>query len=67
VMGFANESFDEHITPSLSSIDQQTKKMGEAAFKLLMDLIADPEAVDVLSKSIILPPNPVYRESSRRG
>ena len=39
VVGFANESFDEHITPSLSSIDQQTVEMGKEAFNLLKSLI----------------------------
>ncbi len=39
VIGFANESFDEYITPSLSSMDQQTVLMGKEAFKLLLDLI----------------------------
>jgi LacI family transcriptional regulator len=39
VIGFANELFDEHITPSLSSIDQQTILMGNEAFKLLLELI----------------------------
>jgi LacI family transcriptional regulator len=37
----ANEPFGEHKTPSLSSINQQTIKMGDAAFGLLLDLIND--------------------------
>ena len=34
IIGFANESFGEYITPSLSTVDQQTIKMGEAAARL---------------------------------
>ena len=40
VIGFANESFGEHITPSLSTVDQQTVQMGKEAMGLLMDIIA---------------------------
>jgi len=39
IIGFANESLDEHITPTLSSIDQQTIQMGREAFKMWLDLI----------------------------
>jgi len=41
VMGFDNEAFDEHITPSLSSIDQQTVLMGKEDFALLLIIIDD--------------------------
>ncbi|HEU4553028.1 MAG TPA: LacI family DNA-binding transcriptional regulator [Chitinophaga sp.] len=68
VVGFANESFGEHITPSLSSIDQQTVQMGKEAFKLLLELIEEGgEAVKHNTKSrIILEPVPVFRQSSQR-
>jgi LacI family transcriptional regulator len=68
VIGFANESFDEHITPSLSSIDQQTVQMGKEAFRLLMELIENNIVTDQLTKSsIILQPVPIFRESSRKN
>ncbi|MVT11117.1 LacI family DNA-binding transcriptional regulator [Chitinophaga tropicalis] len=68
VIGFANESFDEHITPSLSSIDQQTVQMGKEAFRLLMELIADGESTGVQTRSkIVLEPVPRYRQSSQRS
>ncbi|MGN6618696.1 MAG: LacI family DNA-binding transcriptional regulator, partial [Ilyomonas sp.] len=41
VIGFCNEAFCEHITPSLSSVDQQTVQMGKEAFTLLLELIND--------------------------
>lgn len=62
VVGFANESFDEHITPSLSSIDQQTVQMGKEAFKLLMELINEGE----VKSRVVLDPVPIYRQSSMR-
>jgi LacI family transcriptional regulator len=67
VVGFANESFDEHITPSLSSIDQQTVQMGKEAFKLLMELIEDKGDIKALKRSkVVLEPVTVFRQSSVR-
>lgn len=67
VIGFANEAFDEHITPSLSSIDQQTILMGKEAFRLLLDLINDKNINHVKKRNIILEPLPKFRESSQRS
>ena len=39
IIGFANEGFGEHITPSLSTIDQQTVNMEKEAFSLMLNLI----------------------------
>ncbi|MBS1577193.1 MAG: LacI family DNA-binding transcriptional regulator [Bacteroidetes bacterium] len=66
IIGFANEDFDEHISPTLSSIDQQTVQMGREAFSMLLALIeGDKSQVNIKSK-IILEPIPYYRESSVR-
>jgi LacI family transcriptional regulator len=65
VIGFANESFGEHITPTLSTIDQQTVAMGKNSFELLMKLMNNGiNGTD--EKKIVLEPIPVLRESSRR-
>ena len=66
VIGFANESFGEHITPSLSSVDQQTVQMGKEALGLLIDIINTKERkVNVLVREkIILEPLLYFRESS---
>jgi LacI family transcriptional regulator len=66
VIGFANESFDEHITPSLSSIDQQTVQMGKEAFQLLMELIEDKGDVLQARTSVVLEPVAIFRQSSTR-
>lgn len=67
VIGFANENFGEHITPSLSSVDQQTVEMGKAAMGLLMDIIAKNEGNNeiVLREKIVLEPLFYFRESSK--
>ncbi len=66
VIGFANELFDEHITPSLSSIDQQTVLMGKEAFKLLLELIYDKEEVQLKKVNVVLEPIAHFRESSMK-
>jgi len=65
IIGFANEGFGEHITPTMSTIDQQTVQMGKESFNLLMQLINNsgdrpPE------QKIVLDPIPVFRNSSLR-
>jgi len=64
VIGFANESFCEHITPSLSSIDQQTVQMGKEAFTLLLEMINDKHAEQIKKSKVVLEPLPYFRESS---
>jgi LacI family transcriptional regulator len=64
VIGFANEAFDEHLTPSLSSIDQQTIKMGREAFTLLLEIISNPNIHSSTKKKVVLEPVPRFRESS---
>ena len=66
VIGFANESFGEHITPSLSSVDQQTVQMGREALGLLMDIIAinEKQSGIAIKEKIMLHPVLYARESS---
>lgn len=67
VIGFANESFDEHITPSLSSIDQQTVEMGKEACRLLMELIEGNGVVSTQARTkVVLEPVARFRQSSQR-
>ncbi|HVB04467.1 MAG TPA: LacI family DNA-binding transcriptional regulator [Chitinophagaceae bacterium] len=66
VVGFAAEMFGEHITPSLSTIDQQTILMGSEATKLLLEIISGKEPALNNNKKIILQPLPIFRSSSQR-
>ena len=65
VFGFANELFAEHITPSLSSVDQQTIMMGKEAMSLLLSII-DAKKGQPACKSITLNPVLCTRESSQK-
>lgn len=66
VIGFANEAFGQYITPSLSSVDQQTARMGEAAAKLFFDLIEKKIPAKAAPRQLVLEPVLVYRESTAR-
>lgn len=66
VIGFANESFGQYITPSLSSIDQQTTKMGEEVAKLFLKLNKNQKFYENAPEEIILDPILIERESSLR-
>jgi LacI family transcriptional regulator len=65
LIGFANEAFSEFITPSLSTVDQQTIKMGEEAARLFFELSARKDFYELVIKKV-LEPLPIYRESSLR-
>ena len=66
VIGFANESFDEFISPALSSVDQQTVQMGKEAFNLLMGIIQNRDGMTNVreNEKIVLEPILCYREST---
>ena len=66
VFGFANELFGEHITPTLSTIDQQTIMMGKESFELLQQIIENKNE-NALEKKVVLNPVPIFRESSQRN
>jgi LacI family transcriptional regulator len=64
VIGFANEFFGEYITPSLSTVDQQTIKMGKSAIELLVDIIEKKEKH--VQQKVMLDPLLIVRQSSLR-
>ena len=67
IIGFANETFSAYITPPLSSIDQQTKKMGEEAAKLFIKLWENKKLNQAIPHKIILNPILIQRESSMKN
>ncbi|MFT4024597.1 MAG: LacI family DNA-binding transcriptional regulator [Flavihumibacter sp.] len=65
LIGFANEAFGEFITPSLSTVNQQTVKMGEEAAKLYFDSLRKG-GNHLHPRKMVLEPELIIRESSRR-
>ena len=64
IIGFANEAFGEYLTPSLSTVNQQTVYMGEEAARLFFDVIAKGDIYQHGARKIILQPELICRESS---
>ena len=67
VIGFANELFGEHITPTLSTVDQQTIQMGRSALNLLLNIIEKKGIESHAKKKVVLDPLLICRESSVRN
>lgn len=66
LIGFANEAFGEYITPSLSTVNQQTVKMGEEAAKIFFELLDGEKDIIQSTKKLVLDSVLVCRESSMR-
>jgi LacI family transcriptional regulator len=64
VIGCGNLHFDRSLRVPLSSVDQQSRAIGERASKLVLSLIEAKRPAQ--PKSILLEPNIVPRESTRR-
>lgn len=66
IIGFAAEAFGEYLTPSLSTVNQQTVKMGEEAAKLFFEQQQKIDAVPHKPRKLVLEPVLICRESSQR-
>jgi LacI family transcriptional regulator len=64
IVGFANEAFGEYLTPSLSSVNQQTVRMGEEAAKLFFEGLGKPNIHKEKPRKIVLEPELICRQSS---
>jgi LacI family transcriptional regulator len=67
VVGFANELFGEHITPTLSTVDQQTIRMGKSALSLLLNIIEGKGIDNHTKQKVVLEPLLICRDSSDRN
>lgn len=65
VVGFSNESFTSLVTPSLTTIDQQTNMMGRTAAELFYQHIKSKDN-NIEPQKKVLEPKLIIRESSLR-
>jgi len=65
VFGFADETFSQLVTPSLSTIDQHSIELGRKAAELYFQRICQQEAPPV-TETIVIPSDIRIRQSSRR-
>ncbi|MDB5278737.1 MAG: LacI family transcriptional regulator [Ferruginibacter sp.] len=67
IIGFANEPFGEYITPSLSTVNQQTVQMGEEAAKLFFDAQEKKGEANASPFKLVLQPELICRQSSQKN
>jgi LacI family transcriptional regulator len=65
VVGFANEPYASVLEPPLSSVDQHSKEIGQAAARLIFDEI-NQKSGTFISKRIMLTPDLIIRKSSQK-
>ncbi|PXY46741.1 LacI family DNA-binding transcriptional regulator [Flavobacterium hydrophilum] len=65
VFGYANEPFTEIVTPSVSTVDQNSEKVGYEAAMLYFDHILNKESSEIITK--IIESDLIIRTSSRRN
>lgn len=66
VMGFSNETFSAFITPSLSTIDQQSNKMGTESANMFLKMIKGKVSYNK-AEHIVLEPLLVERQSTEKS
>jgi LacI family transcriptional regulator len=64
IVGFANETFGEYLTPSLSTVNQHTVRMGEEAAGLFFDVLNKKRFIKAPPVKLVLEPELMIRESS---
>ena len=67
VIGFANEAFGQYLTPSLSTVNQQTVHMGEEAAKLFFEFSGKLEEYKSNPRQLVLEPVLICRESTLKN
>lgn len=65
VVGFSNETFTSLVSPSLSTVNQQSKKIGELTAKVFLNKIQNINKINTPTKNM-LTPELIVRESSLR-
>nr|WP_236676377.1 substrate-binding domain-containing protein [Chryseolinea lacunae] len=67
IVGFSNEELTKHITPSLTTVDQFSEAMGQAAAELLLDQISCiHKGQEAVSQRRVFIPKLIVRDSTRR-
>ena len=66
LVGFSNEAFTELTEPQISSVDQCCGQMGQTAVRLLLQMFQRGAGRPAASRSVVLKPKLLVRESSRR-
>lgn len=67
IVGFSNEKFTSFVTPTITSVEQHSRKLGEIAAQIFLDQISEDREDDKkLPQKVILTPELIVRESSQK-
>ncbi|WP_082773884.1 LacI family DNA-binding transcriptional regulator [Hymenobacter sp. PAMC 26628] len=66
VTGFSNEMFTSFTEPMLTTVDQRCEQMGQAAARLLLEILGEKRQ-NVSPRRVLLQPDLLVRASSQRG
>ena len=66
IIGFANEAFGEYLSPSLSTVNQQTVCMGEEAARLFFEVYGKIDGYKSAPRKLVLDAQLICRQSSVR-
>ncbi|MDR8393797.1 LacI family transcriptional regulator [Aliifodinibius sp. S!AR15-10] len=68
IVGFSNEKFTSYVTPTITSVEQHSRRLGEIAAQIFIDRISKDrqENDNKLPQKVILTPELIVRESSQR-
>lgn len=64
--GFSNETFTSFTEPMLTTVDQRCEQMGQAAARLLLEILGEKRQ-NVSPRRVLLQPDLLVRASSLRG
>ena len=69
LIGFMNEPFTSYTEPSLSTVDQHSMRMGNAAAQIFLDEVSDNSKKSdptkkFIPQKIVLTPELIIRQSS---
>jgi LacI family transcriptional regulator len=66
-VGFSNEEFSAQITPSISTIEQYSERLGSIAANLLIDQLAvEKKGGNYVVQKVVIAPKLIVRQSSLR-
>lgn len=65
IVGFSNESFTSYTEPALSTVEQHSKKIGQYAANLFLDIMEKSKGEHTATKTV-LSPELIIRKSSLR-
>jgi LacI family transcriptional regulator len=65
LVGFSNEPYTSFAAPAITTVDQHSKRMGNSAAKIFLELV-DSDVSNDLAQKIVLTPELIIRESSLR-